>query len=105
MKAHVSSNEQDSNQSVQQSTTAIRNVKAYSENTSLDVLAAVNGEYTQLDGVFHVSALTPCETLNGGPSVGDRYTLAFDMNRNPSTLKHMEYQGRSTVTGAFRFAG
>jgi hypothetical protein len=83
---------------------SITNIKAYSENTGLDVLAALKGEYEQLDSVHHVSIFKPYETPHGGLQIGSAYTLAYDMNGSPHTLKNMTYEGVS-IEENHRFAG
>jgi hypothetical protein len=81
--------------------TEINNVKAYSENDGLDKVAALSGEYDSTGG--SVTIFQPYELLNGGPQVGEPFTLAYDVGTKPVKLKDMKFDGQIPRTESLFF--
>ena len=76
--------------------TAIKNVKAYSENDGLDKAAALSGEWNE--STDRVVLYKPYDLTNGGPAKDEPFTLGFDKGSTPVKLKGVKYKG--TVSGS-----
>jgi hypothetical protein len=72
-------------------TATITDIMAYSKRDGLDKVAARRGEYDSTGG--SVTIFSPYELLHGGPARDEPFTLAFDMAKQPVTLKRMRYDG------------
>lgn len=81
--------------------TEIRDIKAYSENDGLDKVAAISGEYDSMGG--SVTIFQPYELINGGPQVGEPFTLAYDVGTNPVKLKGMKFDQQIPRTESLFF--